>query len=1240
MRIAALAFFVGLVACLAGGQTVVKTVTVNEYFGVAYDREPVSFDVAFPEGIDVRRLDLTEDGKAVPVQAEVLEGAPDKATRVRLWTTVSFPHVTDAEGKARPAPGAQRHKVFDIVRLDRPRTEGKPAMVVTPAEKVGQVETAVVSASQVGLRFAARVPVGSVTFSPAAPAFELPGPVVAVSRDGSAWVGSGYLDAMARVESIRCTVVNGPVYFESDILYTFEGGRTYRSRVRLFPSKPYAQLVEDFNVGGAARYVFNYDDWKADGFFHPRDQRLVNWEPIDANNPCGDFVQIEGQKALGRMVIWSQFNYFGGKQETIALKQADPQALVSAQIAAQKRYDENLFKYLERKTQYEQAVQEYQKQLAEYRKDPTRFRREPQAPKEFREREPTAPEKFQWEDAVYALAGAAAPTSKPLTPGGDATAVGAFYIRPDLWTRAKVNHVDLYMRPEVPGDRMTRGVVGLAGAKLRSAMEAWLVDGHREWAIFATRAGDDTFFAKAHVQEGVWPLDRLNRITLVWNSDGSPVKPEATVPADVPVGGVGGNVLLGTGGRSGLQFFNGSNGQIRWKPPTDGFDGKVQDLRAAAGANSDMVNAAITCYMASDDSAYPSIRAMLPWTDPEAINPFYQGMENMNFNADLYRYIAGHAVRLLKMGHPEGDRFLTHSEKSFDRALSHYVYPESGCWEESHGYAGHTIGVTGPLALLLKNSGRKNFLDDIRYARMAEFFLYTHSPVDREFGFRIVPPVGDHGLKKDGPASRFKESLELFSQSDDPDIRTIVSQMAWMVEENGGSAPEGVTPARPDLSSRWLRGYGTVLRGWGDDVSVWRLELVGALQGPNEGDKRSDLLLSIPVAALEGEAAVSGSAPAYNRGSHRGTATGRRTGESVTLAATMTVGDDRWVKGGQGAYTITMKKQGRQWVGTYQGTFNGRALKGDVRGAGEAPESFAVLRAGQSWGHHHEDKGSLWFWGRGVHFFGDCSWGGPPGGTYWNPFKQGPASGTQIELVGITNWTLPCKYAAPWISDERYDAEAGYDYANARCMYPFNPRLDVAQSTPVALRNGYDRQVLFVHPDVLIVRDNVEANCPTVWRLHSYQKETTKVQGASATLASPQGIVGNLRMVYPDGVRFAALGEYPPINPFTGEPHGDSGKPFSSLMLEWKMPAETSATWAFAVNGPGQAQPKVERLDDQGRVTRVTLADGTQITALLNITPFTYTSGTIDFEGTVGLVVTKDGKTTAHPIRAQKLEAQ
>ncbi|MFW5839542.1 MAG: hypothetical protein ACOCZE_03090, partial [Planctomycetota bacterium] len=990
-------------ACAAhAADTVVGTFPVNEYFGVQYDTEPVYFDVSFDKPVVLGRIALKEAGQFVPFQVEILDGRADAVSKARVWTNVSFQHVVDPEsGKSSVAPGKDRHKVFQVVLTDRQLPAWKPAAEDKQfvAGIVGPLPVHTVT-NQAG--FAARVVTIEeidAKFATPASAFLVQGPVVSVSRDGEEWIGNGYLETMHRVISVSGQSAVGPVFWESKLTYRFEGDKTYTARVRIFAKKPYAQLTEDFDLGGAAKYVFNFEDWKVDGFFFPGDQRLVNWESITAKNPAGDFVQIEGQKALARMVIWSQFNYFRGKQETIGVKAADPEALRDSQEKQLARYKADLTEWNNKQQEYHQAVQAYQKEMAEYEKEPSKFRRKPQAPRQPRGREPQKPQTPEIEQTTYRLGGAPIETSVPVTPGGTTTAVGAFYIRPDLWTRAKVNHVDLYMRPEVPdpdartpaeiiAQRMTRGVVGLDGARQRLAMEAWLVDGQRQWAIFAVPSGEKHFFAKAHVLEGVWPLRRLNNLTLVWNSDGSAVKPEDTMPSDTPVGGPAGAVLLGTGGRSGLQFFNGSNGHIRWTPPTDGFDGTVKQTMAQAGQNDRMVSEAATCYMASDDSAYPSLRAMLPWSDPEAINPFYQGMENMNFNADLYRYIAGHAVRLLEMGHPEGGRFLDHAEKSFDRALDTYVYPGSGCWEESHGYASHTIKVTGPLSLLLRNSGRTNFLDDIRYARMAEFFLDVHSPVDPVFGNRVVPPVGDHGLKKDGPVQRFKTSMSLFGQSDDPEIRKIVRRMAWMIREQGGDVDESIQSLRPAMKSRWLRGYGTVLRGFGDEPTAWQLTLPGAVGVIKKDDfQRRDLILTVPRGADGAKVTVSGASPTLNRASHSGQAVIRRPGGKVSLDVDMTIGSDRWVKGGPASYKITLQRDGESWSGRYAGTFNGRDVSGDLSVAAKRPESFAVLRAGQSWGHHHEDKGSLWFWGRNVHFFGDCSWGSPPGGTYWNPFK-------------------------------------------------------------------------------------------------------------------------------------------------------------------------------------------------------------------------------------------------------------
>ena len=1242
-----------------------------------YDREPVSFDVTFARPVPVGKIRLDPG----PCQVEIIDGAPGAVRKARLWTLVTLDPNT-------------RHVVFTASSDGPPPAPpSPPAATVTDAGEIGGLKVAVVSNGIIS----ARLPVGGATFDEPVSAFRLPGPVVSIRRDANdtldaaRWIGTGYIDSPLRIEKVTCQTVSGSVYFESRLDYAFEGGRHWRIRARVYPTKPYVQLVEDFNVGAASRFVFNYDDWLADAFFRMGDNKLYGWETITDENPCNDFVTLPGQNALARLVIWTQHNYFGGKQETIALKCPDPAALDAAHAAAAE--------------QYPRDVERYKAALAKWEsgnKDP---RRKPSPP-----RQPVKPE---YKLIDYALDGASMRAASVTTPPGRALAVGAFYIRPDLWTRAKVNHVDLYVRHEVPGEpfgpqRRTRGIVGLEGARLRAAMEAWLEtlpgsDGnyaHREWAIFAVPAADRFWLAKAQMLDGAWPLDRLIRTPLVWNSDGSAVAPADTAPpAKGVAGGVAGRVLLSTQGRSGVQTFNGSEGGIRGARPA-AWDGTVTPTFAKAGEVLGMVGEAATAYMAADDSAYPSFRAMLPWTDPEAINPFYQGMENMNFNADLYRFVTAHAMRLAKMGHPEAERFIRHGEKSFDMALNRYVYPDSGCWEESHGYAGHTIGVVGPLAVALRDSRRRNFLDDVRFARMMEFFLYVHSPIDAEWGSRVVPAVGDHGQSRGGPAERFRSIVGVFASSRNGDIQRIVRNVAWMIREDGGIPPAGVAPEKPDLSSRYLRGYGSVLRAAGRAETALVLTLKGALP---RGDKQpgADLFLVLrPTADGGWSGAVAGSAPAYNQGEHTGTLRASKADGATELQIDLTVGDDRWVKGGKALFVVTLRQDRGAWGGTFAGTFNGKASSGAVtsRTEGRSEESFLVVRAGQSWGHHHEDKGSLWFWGRNVHFFGDCSWGGPPGGTYGNKYKQGPAGGTQIEFVGVNNWPLPCKYPAPWIADDEYAAD--FDYTLARCMYPYNPPMDLSRSTPVALRNAYDRQVLFVHPraaaagpaaraadspgqaDLLIVRDNVESACPTIWRMHSFQPAGATVNGNRATFASQQGVVGELEIVFPagpwktddlaatcKGTDYLKLRDHvPPADTqvmrvidrdvLNDKYHDAQGRPLpfeelpkfgGSVELRWDMPSgpaaaarggPSAATWVYSVHDKAEPAATNRLLDPQGRVVAVKCPDGSEAVALLSVEPFQFAAEGIDFDGTAGLVIRKDGKSRVYPIRATKLTAK
>ena len=164
--------------------------------------------------------------------------------------------------------------------------------------------------------------------------------------------------------------------------------------------------------------------------------------------------------------------------------------------------------------------------------------------------------------------------------------------------------------------------------------------------------------------------------------------------------------------------------------------------------------------------------------------------------------------------------------------------------------------------------------------------------------------------------------------------------------------------------------------------------------------------------------------------------------------------------------------------------------------------------------------------------------------------------------------------------------------------------------------------------------------------MHSYQPAGTKAAGSRATLASPQGVVGELAILYPAGVELRTVDRDILNDKYTDA----NGKPLpfeklpkfsKSLELRWDMPPDTAATWIFAVRGVNEPAPQVELLDAAGRVVRVKLPDGRQVVAFLNIEPFRWSGEGLDFDGTVGLVIRgRDGRAQAFPIRADKLGAQ
>jgi len=87
------------------------------------------------------------------------------------------------------------------------------------------------------------------------------------------------------------------------------------------------------------------------------------------------------------------------------------------------------------------------------------------------------------------------------------------------------------------------------------------------------------------------------------------------------------------------------------------------------------------------------------------------------------------------------------------------------------------------------------------------------------------------------------------------------------------------------------------------------------------------------------------------------------------------------------------------------------------------------------------------------------------------------------------------------------------------------------------------------------------------------------------------------------------------------------------MVLRWDMPADTSATWTFGVHEAAEKPPVSRRLDEAGRVTQVTLGDGTRVVALMSAEPFRFSGEGIDFAGTVGLVIRPPGAPPV-PIRS------
>ncbi|MBI4026945.1 MAG: hypothetical protein HY360_18310 [Verrucomicrobia bacterium] len=74
----------------------------------------------------------------------------------------------------------------------------------------------------------------------------VPGPILAVRRGNSPWLGRGRLESPFAVRSIKTQIVEkGELWTTVEVVYTFDGGHTYRVRIQMRPTDEVCEVQEE-----------------------------------------------------------------------------------------------------------------------------------------------------------------------------------------------------------------------------------------------------------------------------------------------------------------------------------------------------------------------------------------------------------------------------------------------------------------------------------------------------------------------------------------------------------------------------------------------------------------------------------------------------------------------------------------------------------------------------------------------------------------------------------------------------------------------------------------------------------------------------------------------------------------------------------------------------------------------------------------------------------------------------------
>jgi hypothetical protein len=415
--------------------------------------------------------------------------------------------------------------------------------------------------------------------------------------------------------------------------------------------------------------------------------------------------------------------------------------------------------------------------------------------------------------------------------------VGIFQYQPGHWSRPKVNFVEFWEHRQQGDNFLTREpltTMGKADAFPNPDMPAFqgksvyeghftwefqLIDGHRQWCL--TVVDKAAQFPKQgaarlrnqYVQVGNCPLDMVKDLVLDWDEGTLPPHHEAPPPAAPDAGGKKRQDLLAyLGGFVEGFYYREGWGRINpvsirgVAPSCSQFDKDRADGRYTP-AQDKLIRAyyAFLAYMLHDQNAYPWDKTMLPVNDPESTEPLYAGMANQNFNTDRYNLVG--RVGLSLRHHLQSKVWTDHFLQQLDAQLGFYLYPESGCWEESVTYANHILSTILPTMRKFRTDLNVNLCKDQRLARMYDFFVQTLTPYNPVFKSAIIPGCGDHG-EGNGYRENYLKAAEEFNTVDPK----FASRLMWAYRQMGGTTESAVQPEPQDLKSVFLQGFGAVLR--------------------------------------------------------------------------------------------------------------------------------------------------------------------------------------------------------------------------------------------------------------------------------------------------------------------------------------------------------------------------------------------------------------------------------------------